>query len=155
MLEYRQEPTIYAFWVQHRTRWKLCLLSSWTSSYLWILTLFSGLVFYDFSCYAKGRLFTPVRIQSQGGCGRQKSLGRGLKCSSKCREPGGKQMAGSKSVWGECIPEQSGLQVLPSLHCHMDGFKAEPVPIATAPARAASPQDAAPGKVKSKADRPR
>lgn len=66
------------------------------------------------------------------------------KCSLESWEPGEKQAAGNRSVWGECTPTQAGLQVPPSLHCHMDGFKAEPVTIATAPTRAASHQDAAP-----------
>lgn len=114
---------------------KFQLLVIWTISY--------GLALDDFSYYARGQLFTPVRILNQGGCDRQ-SQRSGQKCSSKSWEPGEKQAAGNRSVWGGCTPKQSGLQVLPSLHCHMDGFKAEPVTIATAPTRAASHQDAAP-----------
>lgn len=110
---------------------------------MWSWTISYGLAFDDFSCCARGQLFTPVRLQNQGGCDRQ-SLRSGQKCISKSWEPGEKQAAGNGSVWGGYTPKQAGLQVPPSLHCHMDGFKAEPVTIATAPTRAASHQDAAP-----------
>lgn len=89
-------------------------------------------------------VYTSERILlNQGGCDRQ-SQRNGQKCSSESWEPGGKEAAGNRSVWGGCTPKQAGLQVPPSLRCHMDGFKAEPVTIATAPTRAVSHQHAAP-----------
>lgn len=60
------------------------------------------------------------------------------------QSPGEKQAASNRSVWWGCTPKQAGLQVFPSLQCHIDGSKAKPVTIATASISAVRHQDTAP-----------
>lgn len=94
--EYRPE-VLHMLFGTAQNRVKIVLIKQLKFQLLVIWTISYGLALDNFSYYARGQLFTPVRILNQGGCDRQ-SQRSGQKCSSKSWEPGEKQAAGNRSV---------------------------------------------------------
>lgn len=73
--EYRQE-VLHMLFGTAQNRVKIVLIKQLKFQLLVIWTISYGLALDDFSYYARGQLFTPVRILNQGGCHRAKGVDR-------------------------------------------------------------------------------